>query len=99
VPTIIDDLLDTRSEAAIDGSLRRWLAMGEARPWATRERRVFFVGDDKAHRPKVLRAGMARPDLFAAHHAVSTNASARLPFNHHAHYKATVYAHGFHVCG
>ena len=32
VPTIIDDLLDTRSDASINASLRKWLAMGEAQP-------------------------------------------------------------------
>ena len=97
VPTIIDDLLkDTRTTAGIDASIHKWLAMGEARPWDVRERRAFFVGDDKAHRPKVIRAGQAHSDLLATHRAVSTDPRARLPFGEHTKYKAAVYAHGFH---
>ena len=96
VPTIIDDLLDTRSADSIERSVQKWLAMGDARPWATRTPKAFFVGDDKAYRPAVLRHGRAHPEVLSAHHAVSTDVAHRLPFAEHAKYKAAVYAHGFH---
>ena len=96
VPTIIDDLLDTRSEASIEKSLQRWVALGNAQPWGQRIRQAFFVGDSKAHRPKAYRSGLRHPSLFAVHHAVSTNKTARRPFAEHARYRATIYAHGFH---
>jgi len=96
VPTIIDDLLDTRTAFSIQASLQKWLAIGERQPWETRSRRAFFVGDDKAYRPAVLRIGRAHSDLLATHRAVSTDTRHRLPFSEHAKYKATIYAHGFH---
>mmetsp|Transcript_33473 Transcript_33473/g.88130 ORF Transcript_33473/g.88130 Transcript_33473/m.88130 type:complete len:294 (+) Transcript_33473:1-882(+) len=88
--------MDTRSAASMSHAIERWLAMGVARPWKSREARAFFVGDKKAFRPHVIAAGRLRPDLLAVHEAVSTNRTARLPFEAHAAYKATVYAHGFH---
>lgn len=96
VPTIIDDLLDTRSAASINASLHKWLAMGDAHPWAARRRRAFFVGDAKAYRPNAIRLGRGAPDLFDARYAVSSNRTARVPFAEHAKYIASVYAHGFH---
>ena len=96
VPTIIDDLLDTSSEGSIARSLNKWVAMGEAHPWRSRIAKAFFVGDDKAYRPAVLRHGRVHAELLDTHRAVSTDPTHRLPFAEHARYKATVYAHGYH---
>ena len=97
VPTIIDDLIsDTRSKGSIAQSLRKWVSLGDSQPWDSRERTAFFVGDDKAHRPAVLRAGKLHSDLFDVHRAVSTDKMNRVPFSRHAKHKATIYAHGFH---
>lgn len=103
VPTIIDDLLNTQSEGSIEQSVHKWTAMGDAVPWEARRRKAFFVGDDKAHRPKVYQQGVRFPRYLEVHRAVMCtrcqgNASrgARRPFADHAKYRATIYAHGFH---
>ena len=96
VPTIIDDLMDTSTVASMSRGVDKWLNLGNTQPWASREARAFFVGDQKAYRPNVIATGRALPHHFAVHEAVSTNKAARLPFDRHVAYKAAVYAHGFH---
>ena len=103
VPSIIDDLLDTRSEASIEASVRKWVAIGDGVAWEAREPKAYLVSDDKAHRPKAHRQGLSHPKYLAVHRAVmctrcASNATraARRPFSEHARYRATIYAHGFH---
>lgn len=95
VPMIIDDLLQTSSARTVRSTFERWLAMG-AVPFGKRTRKVFFVGDDKAYRGRALTAGRRAPDLFDVVESSSINATTRVPFDRHAHYQATVYAHGYH---
>jgi hypothetical protein len=103
VPAIIDDLLNTQSEATIEQSVRKWEAVGEAVPWEARLPKAYFVGDDKAHRPKAYQQGVRFPRYLEVHRAVmctrcqgNASRSARRPFGEHARYRAAVYAHGFH---